>query len=267
MAKLLLRGLPVGTIRGVLFDKDGTLSHSEPGLIKLAEARLDQAVCCFQGKQANAERIAKLRGMLAEAYGLSAEGVHPGGIIAVAARHHNLISTATVFCLLGEPWPQALALANDVFATADELENQDKPASPQPGTLLTGARQLLTSLRQTEVSCAVISNDSLSGIQRFISDNKLTNAFSQLWSADDQPAKPDPEAVKALCLKLGLRPNQCALIGDADSDLQMARDAGIGISLGFTAGWHRPTELTAHEHLIHHWDELTVVPEPKVHQN
>lgn len=267
MAKLLLRDLPLGSVRGVLFDKDGTLSNSEPGLIKLAEARLDQAVCCFQRKQASPERITKLRQMLAEAYGLSADGLHPGGIIAVASRHHNLISTATVFCLIGEPWPQSLALAHDVFGAADKLEEEQKSTSPQPGTLLTGARELLTSLKQAEVACAVISNDSLCGIQRFIRNNKLGNVFTQLWSADDQPAKPDPEAVQALCLKLGLRPNQCALIGDADSDLQMSRKAGIGISLGFCAGWNRPTQLTAHEHLIHHWDELTVIPEPKVPQN
>ena len=142
MAKLLLRGLPVGTVSGVLFDKDGTLSHSEPGLIKLAEARLDQAVCCFQGKQANAERIAKLRGMLAEAYGLSAEGVHPGGIIAVAARHHNLISTATVFCLLGEPWPQALALANDVIYPNNRInpcKDMKKDKSAKIGKIFIGA--------------------------------------------------------------------------------------------------------------------------------
>ena len=43
MATLLLRGVPIGTIQGVLFDKDGTLSHSEPHLLDLAERRIQIA--------------------------------------------------------------------------------------------------------------------------------------------------------------------------------------------------------------------------------
>jgi len=40
MAQLLLRGTVLGEVRAVLFDKDGTLSISEPELITLAEARV-----------------------------------------------------------------------------------------------------------------------------------------------------------------------------------------------------------------------------------
>ena len=43
MANLLLKGLPIGSIDGVLFDKDGTLSHSEPHLLSLAQRRIDTA--------------------------------------------------------------------------------------------------------------------------------------------------------------------------------------------------------------------------------
>ena len=37
MAQLLLKGHPIGNFDGVLFDKDGTLSHSEPHLLALAQ--------------------------------------------------------------------------------------------------------------------------------------------------------------------------------------------------------------------------------------
>ena len=50
------------------------------------------------------------------------------------------------------------------------------------------------------------------------------------------------------------------LIGDADSDLLMARKAGIGLGLGYTAGWEQAPALTEHHQLIHHWDELQVMP-------
>jgi phosphoglycolate phosphatase len=40
MPRLLLRGADLGEVEAVLFDKDGTLSHSEPDLLNLAQARV-----------------------------------------------------------------------------------------------------------------------------------------------------------------------------------------------------------------------------------
>ena len=84
------------------------------------------------------------------------------------------------------------------------------------------------------------------------------------WSADDSPAKPDPAAVEELCKTLGLHPSECALIGDADSDLTMARQSGIGITLGYTGGWSKKPNLTEHEYLINNWNELTIEPNIKM---
>ena len=101
MAHLLLRGVPLGPPTGgifridaVLFDKDGTLSHSEAMLQALATARVE---CCLAlaGLEArSAEGHRELKDLLERAYGLRANGIHPGGITAVAARDHNLIATA-----------------------------------------------------------------------------------------------------------------------------------------------------------------------------
>ena len=44
MAVLLLKGVPIASIDGVLFDKDGTLSNSELNLLELAERRIKTAV-------------------------------------------------------------------------------------------------------------------------------------------------------------------------------------------------------------------------------
>ena len=39
----------------------------------------------------------------------------------------------------------------------------------------------------------------------------------------------------------------------------MARRAGIGLSLGYVAGWTRSPNLTHHEKIISHWEDLEVV--------
>ena len=53
MAKLFIKGNPLGNVQGVLFDKDGTLSNSENHLMQLAELRIQQAVNFFQNNNSH----------------------------------------------------------------------------------------------------------------------------------------------------------------------------------------------------------------------
>ena len=113
MARLLLRGTGLGDVEAVLFDKDGTLSISEPELLTLAQARV---FLCLG--QVQACQRPELEILLRRAYGLrgcSADHVAdpgsdpaagrpaicPAGITAVASREHNLIATATALVQVG----------------------------------------------------------------------------------------------------------------------------------------------------------------------
>ena len=253
MATLLLRGTPISSIDGVLFDKDGTLSHSEPHLLSLADERIKTAIELGQ-EQAPSVQGSDLEDTLRRAFGVHNGMLHPGGTLAVASRQDNIASTATVFCLLGCSWPQALAMAHDCFDSADRSGLIE--ASPSP--LLNGAERLLRALHHRQVTTAVISNDTQSGIEDFLNHHQLSECVAAIWSADDHPRKPDPQAVLELCDRLGLPPQRCALVGDAETDLQMALEAGIGCVIGFTGGWSRPPELRSAQHLLHHWADLTI---------
>ena len=253
MATLLLRETPISSIDGVLFDKDGTLSHSEPHLLALADARIRTAIKIAQ-KQAPALQANALSENLRRAFGVHNGMLDPGGTLAVASRQDNIASTATVFCLLGCSWPKALALAHTCFDAVD----QDGLIDTTPSPLINGAGQLLQDLHQQGVTAAVISNDTQSGIEDFLAHHQLRAGVAGIWSADDHPRKPDPQAVLELCDRLGLHPRQCALVGDAETDLQMALEAGIGCVIGFSGGWSRPPELPSAQHLLLHWDDLSV---------
>ena len=253
MAQLLLKGHPIGNFQGVLFDKDGTLSHSEPHLLALADARINKAIEIAR-EQAPALQASELRETLRRATGVHNGMLDPGGTLAVASRQDNIASTATVLCLLGCSWPQALALAHACFDAVD----QDGLIDTTPSPLINGAGQLLRDLHEQGVTAAVISNDTRSGIEDFLTHHQLSTGVAGIWSADDHPRKPDPQAVLELCDRLGLPPQRCALVGDAETDLQMALEAGIGGVIGFTGGWSRPPELPSAQHLLHGWDDLAL---------
>ena len=61
MPTLFLRGDPIGIIKGVLFDKDGTLSNSEEHLLHLAKLRVQEASRLLTNQGASLNEINHLR--------------------------------------------------------------------------------------------------------------------------------------------------------------------------------------------------------------
>ncbi|MFM7265969.1 MAG: HAD family hydrolase [Cyanobium sp.] len=264
MAHLQLRGLPLGPpgweIEAVLFDKDGTMSHSEPMLEGLAQERINACLrLALPHLEPTGRHSSELQELLGRAYGLRTGRIDPAGITTVASRDHKLIATATALTQVGVGWPDALALSEQVFALTDALHGQGTGHRPQPTP---GLGPFLASLRQAGIGCAVISNDHEAGIQAFLAAHGLQDRFQGLWSADHRPAKPDPRAVHALCAELGVEPSRCALVGDADSDLRMALGAGVPVVLGYRGGWREPPVLREHSPRLSHWSELQVATGP-----
>ena len=260
MVCLQLRGRTLGDVEAVLFDKDGTLSISEPQLLTLATARvflcLEQAVGVLP-----AIVLPDLQQLLERAYGLHAAAICPAGITAVASRDHNLIATATALVQVGLGWPEALALSEQVFAQADQQDaRRSLAAQAATSTTTDGLHCWLEQLNAAGVLCAVISNDDMAGIEHFLASHSLEGFFAGLWSAEHRPRKPDPAAVHGLCEQLGVAAGRCALIGDANSDLRMAVAAGIPhqLALGYTAAWSTPPPLAEPHPLIHSWSELNL---------
>ena len=145
MARLLLRGAPLADVQVVLFDKDGTLSRSEPQLLVLAQARIE--ACLDALLRLHPERSGagpELSSLLHRAYGLqepaaaplAPPGLRPCGATAVGSRQHNLISTATALAQVGLGWPEALAIAESVFNATDPLHHG--PLAAPTGTTAVG---------------------------------------------------------------------------------------------------------------------------------
>lgn len=257
MANLFLNGQPLrhgenmADIQAVLFDKDGTMSRSEPKLLSLATSRIRHCLS-FSGPNHQHE----LADLLHRAFGVlpSGESVDPAGLTAVAARDHNLIAAAVALTQVGHGWPESLEIAEGAFHLADVEATSEPPASE----MTEGLRDLLADLHRDGVQCAVISNDDVSGITDFLQQHGFSELISAIWSAEHHPRKPNPKAVAQLCSGLGVAPANCALIGDANSDLRMGQSAGVAVVLGYRGGWRRPVKLDQQFPLLDHWSELAL---------
>ncbi len=257
MPQLFLRGTLLGDVQGVLFDKDGTLANSEKRLINLAKLRVNESIRIYRKINDNEKDLLKLNRLLCLAYGIRSNGISAGGLSAIASRDSNLTSTATIFCVIGESWSRSLDLSNQIFNSVDRLISIGKVPEIS-NVLLPGAKKMLMNFQNAGISLSLISNDTKKGILTFIRLNKLEAIFQNYWSAEDYPPKPNPNAILKFCECLKMKPSECALIGDSDTDLLMAQRSKMKIVLGYTGGWTDPPVLYEYDHLIEHWDELRI---------
>ena len=258
MAELLIRKSSVGFVKAIIFDKDGTLSNSEDYLLELAKTRIEFSETKFKNLRKNNIKILLLKKLLFSIYGFKKNFLSANSTLAIASREQNLISTATIFTLFGFDWYKSLSIGQEIFDEVDNYLSNQKDNIQKQSTLISGSLELLGSLKKEGVSIALMTNDTKAGIEEFIYRNKLEGIFDNLWSYENKPSKPNPEAVIAICKKMNLNPSECALISDADTDLKMAKKANIKLVIGFTGGWRNPPNLTEQKFLIKKLNELKV---------
>lgn len=99
-----------------------------------------------------------------------------------------------------------------------------------------GMVQLLQSLRAAGIRTAVVSNkpDAATNI---LSGKYFPGCFDTAWGErPDVPRKPAPDAVLAILTDWGIAPQDAVYIGDSDTDILTAANAGlpmIGVTWGF----------------------------------
>ncbi len=258
MAELLIKNSSVGFIRGIIFDKDGTLSNSEEYLLELAKHRVDFAVSKFKKLKINNFKIFILRKLLNSIYGLKNQTLSANASLAIDSKEHNIISTATIFNLFGFDWFRSLSISQTIFDEVDIFLSNNEDNIQKQRFLIPGAFDLLVALKNNGVCIALMTNDTQAGIEEFIYRNKLAGIFDYLWSAENKPSKPNPKAVIELCKRMKIPPSECALISDADTDLKMAKEADIAITIGFTGGWKNPPTLNEKQFIIEKLNELNI---------
>ncbi len=258
MAELLIKNSSVGFVKAIIFDKDGTLSNSEQHLLELAKTRVDFAVNKFKKLKINNFKIFLLRKLLNYIYGLKNQALSANACLAIASKEQNIISTATIFTLFGIDWSKSLSISQSIFDEVDIFHSNNLDNIQRKRTLISGAFDLLVTLKNNGVSIALMTNDTQAGIEEFIYSNKLEGLFDYLWSAENKPSKPNPQAVIELCKRMKINPSECALISDADTDLKMAKKADVPIIIGFTGGWKNPPSLTEKQFIIEKLNELNI---------
>ena len=239
-----------GTIRAVLFDKDGTLidfhaSWVGAGLVAARE------LCSL------AEQPQRFHALIADAgYDLASERLDPqsrwaagtteslvrhwiselgiGELVAGEEGSEHLVARMGEL-MSAEAGRQIIPLA-DLGALFAQLSGHGLRLGVATMDLEANARMALQRLGVHEVLDFVCGCDSGHGI------------------------KPGPGMVLAFCASCGLEPRQIMVVGDTPHDMNMARAAGAGAAVAVTSGTGQASDLCAlADHVVDDLVELLAV--------
>ena len=217
MVTIYCRGVTFSDIQAIIFDKDGTLQNSQEFFRNLGQkrARLIDAKIPGTGEP------------LLMAFGIDGDNISPRGLMAVGSRQENEIAAAAYIAETGRGWVESLTIAKETFDEADQILQRSIP-SP----LFLGSLEVLKYLSEAGIKMGILSSDSTGAVQNFVKYYQLSDYIQLAMGVDNYISKPDPRLFLQACEKLGLEPATVLMVGDAPTDIEMAKNAGSAGCIG-----------------------------------
>ena len=235
-----------GAIRGILFDKDGTL--------------FDFCASWIPAYRRSAERCAKL-----------AAGVDAVSLLAAAGydaasgrwEPHSVLAAGTNR-ELATMWARRCGL--DVEAVLDDIERALDGSARRDSVPIVHLERFFADLAARGYVLGVATMDDEARSREMLDRFGASTYLAFLCGGDSGVGtKPGPGMVNAFLAATGLRAGEVMVVGDTPHDMDMGRAAGAGRRVGVLSGVGTRAVLdTLADHVIESIAELNAVLEPRV---
>jgi len=207
----------LGDIKGILFDKDGTLVDFNATWLGVADF---MAMDASDGDRWKADRL-----LAAAGFDFTAKRFKPDSIFASGT---NLDVV--------ELWFPRLSVEDQMLAVARFNEITSVQGSKM-AVALPGIVDTLAALHSKSYRLGVATNDSTSGAEKTLVTLGVSQLFDAAYGYDAVAnPKPAPDTILAFSDLTGLKPAEIAMVGDNRHDLEMAPAGGCGLAVGLLAG-------------------------------
>ncbi len=198
-------------IKGIVFDKDGTLLDYESFWIPVAVG----AIKLLLEKRGSEERLAEALGAVGAYDGI--KGVLCHGTYGDIADAMN--TALGISDLDGEEVGDAFASSAELAKVLPTCEN---------------IRGVFEALRDADITVALVTSDNAAMTEYCLSELGILDMFDVIYADDGvHPSKPDPYYMGRFCSEYGFSPSEVIMVGDTMTDMRFAERSGcIGVGVG-----------------------------------
>lgn len=197
--------LTLSRIEALCFDVDGTLSDTDDVFVEKLSARL--SVVGFLFPERNPRPFARRVVMATESPGNALYGL-----------------------------PDKLGIDDEIAALGDWFYRLGLGKTPKPFLLIPGLKEMLATLYE-KYPLSVVSARGGKSTARFLEQFQLSGYFQCVATAQTcQYTKPYPDPILWAAEQMGVKPENCLMIGDTSVDIKAAHAAGaqsVGVLCGF----------------------------------
>ncbi|WP_424947035.1 HAD family hydrolase [Candidatus Spongiihabitans sp.] len=217
------------TIKGILFDKDGTLLDFN-GSWLAPYVQVTQFIAQSMGRPELKESLMTDGGFIPETGGWVSD---------------SLLTSASNQQIL-EFWSQQIGQPI-VGENLHHIKQIFSRAASRYAPAIEDLHGFLNRLKARGMRLGLATMDDEKNARRMLATLQLTGLFDFVCGADSgYGVKPEPGMVHAFCQSCGLAAKQVIMVGDSPKDLNMGKNAGAAYSIGVLTGAHDRAALSAH---------------------
>lgn len=207
----------MAAIKGILFDKDGTLVDFQRTWFAIGDRMALEAA---DGDRQRADALMREAGYDFDRGCFRANSVFAAG------------TNADIVALW---YPQFAGDAR--LAMVAHFDSVTAEEGALKAVALEGAREALALLHDSGHRLGLCTNDSTAGAEKTLLALGVAQMFDAAYGYDAVAnPKPAPDAIRAFSDLTGLKPAEIAMVGDNRHDLEMARAGGVGLAVGVLSG-------------------------------
>lgn len=223
-------------IKGILFDKDGTLIHFHDFFIQVAKQLVEQLINDFQISDnylldEELLRVIGIRGNKVDSKGIIASGTS----LDISEAFWELLQEKNVAPCEFEDlhnW-----VSQKLFILTKSNTDLIKP--------LANLQELLAQLKRHGMMIGIATADDWESTIFCLEKLGIKHYFDFIGTSDHYEKKPNPGMLHAFCEKCKLKSTEVVVVGDTIVDLQLARNGSTALGIGVLSGAGEPKELEA----------------------
>ncbi|WP_152393830.1 HAD family hydrolase [Paenibacillus guangzhouensis] len=214
-------------IKGILFDKDGTLLDFHSGWVPVAIRIVNQLL-----ERVGRQNELSLQVSLLEAIGLHGNRVEPKGILA-SGTTQDMSEVFRRVLLEQQVDPAQLEDLEGWLTEGLYQQTLDNRHNLRPTADL---QHLFTQLRRQGLKIGIATADDLESTIYFLELVGVVSYIDFIGTSDHYEKKPSPSMMRAFCEISGLRAEEVAVVGDTETDIRFARNSSAGMAIGVLSG-------------------------------